>query len=112
MNTLKLRALRKQKGINQDELSSLLNITRAAYSMYETGKRQMNYETLNVLSAYFGVSVDFILGFKEENQCLTEEETDLVAKYRLLDARGKRTVSAVLDNEHAFCGGSPKDSDA
>ena len=60
MNTLKI--LRKRKGVGQVEVAELLGVTRAAYSMYETGTRTMNPDVLAKLSDYFGVSIDMILG--------------------------------------------------
>jgi len=46
-------------------MSLLLGITRPAYTAYEMGKRQPDYETLIKLADYFNVTVDYLLGRTE-----------------------------------------------
>lgn len=58
----RLRALRLQKKISQGEVARYIGITRSAYSHYEINNRQPVYETLIKLSAYFDVSLDYIIG--------------------------------------------------
>ncbi|MBO9598362.1 MAG: helix-turn-helix transcriptional regulator [Cohnella sp.] len=58
----RLRALRHQKNISQGEVARYIGITRSAYSHYEINNRQPVYETLIKLSAYFDVSLDYIIG--------------------------------------------------
>ncbi|MBR5974699.1 MAG: helix-turn-helix domain-containing protein [Clostridiales bacterium] len=54
--------LRTQKGISQDELAEKLFVTRQAVSRWETGDTVPNTETLKMLSNYFGVSINTLLG--------------------------------------------------
>lgn len=61
----RLRELRKSKRLTQAELASRLNITQSAYSLWETGKSQIASDSLNWLSSFYGVSVDYILGNPE-----------------------------------------------
>lgn len=42
-----------------------LHITREALSYYETGKREPSFELLNRMSAYFHVSIDYLINGKE-----------------------------------------------
>ncbi len=58
----RLRALRLQKKISQGEVARYIGITRSAYSHYEINNRQPVYDTLIKLSAYFDVSLDYIIG--------------------------------------------------
>ena len=58
---MKLRKLRKEKGISQLKLSMDLNMSQNSISRYETGERQADYETLIKFADYFNVSVDFLL---------------------------------------------------
>ena len=99
MIALRLRQLREEKGVNQVDVAQHLNISRVAYSQYETGKRQMNYETLDMLAEYYCASVDYLLGRKEERGALRPGEAALVHKYALLDDRGRMSVDAVLEHE-------------
>ena len=45
-----LRTLRKQRGLTQTDLGSLLNVSRQAYSNYETGKRTPDLDCMVFLS--------------------------------------------------------------
>jgi len=57
-----LSELRKEKGLNQDDLASFLNISRATLSDYERGKTEPNFSTLMAIAKYFGISIDKMLG--------------------------------------------------
>lgn len=103
--TLRLKELRLQANHTQTEISSLLSISREAYSMYESGKRQPSLETLDILASYYQISVDYLIG---RTDCpalaepLTEEEERLLQQYRALDARGKQTLSGLAALESAY----------
>jgi len=58
----RLRALRLQKCISQEEVARQIGITRSAYSHYEINNRQPVYETLKKLAVLFNVSLDYIIG--------------------------------------------------
>ena len=96
----RIRELREKKGVLQAEVSKHLNVTRESYSMYETGKRQMNYETLCLLADYFEVSADYLLGRQESvPSFLNEDERAVIAQYKLLDERARNTVKNCLAYE-------------
>ncbi|MCI6511910.1 MAG: helix-turn-helix domain-containing protein [Coprococcus catus] len=57
-----LKALRKAKGLTQDELAKRLEISRSTIGMYEKGAREPDFETLTLIADYFNVDVDFLLG--------------------------------------------------
>ena len=54
--------LRTQKGLSQAELAEKIFVTRQAVSRWETGDTTPNTETLKLLSALFGVSINTLLG--------------------------------------------------
>lgn len=58
----RLKALRQQKQLTQEELSKATGITKSAIGMYESGKREPKYETLEILADYFNVPLDVLLG--------------------------------------------------
>ena len=102
MIVLRLRQLREEKGVNQVEVAQHLNISRVTYSQYETGKRQMNYEALDLLAGYFCASIDYLLGRTDVRGALRTNEIALLRNYALLDERGRMSVDAVLENEMSF----------
>lgn len=73
-----LRQLRNEKGVSQQVVADYLNITKQAYSLYELGKREPDFETLLKLGEYFDVSTDYILGGEK-----TEDDTDDNIKFAL-----------------------------
>lgn len=60
-----IQDLRKQKNLSQQQVSEQLGITRVALSHYETGKREPNLRMLQKLSAFYNVSIDYIITGKE-----------------------------------------------
>ena len=56
-----LRQIRERAGMSQAEAARRLGISRQAYSNYELGKRQADYETLLKLGELFGVSVEELI---------------------------------------------------
>ena len=56
-----LRELRKQKGVSQAVVAEYLGITKQAYSLYETGKREPDFDSLLKLAEYFGTDTDSLL---------------------------------------------------
>lgn len=65
----KILALRKKRGMSQEELAERLNVSRQAVSRWEMGSAQPDASNLLQLSRLFGVSADYLLddGY-EENQ--------------------------------------------
>lgn len=58
----KLVELRKEKKYSQSDIARMLGISRQAYSNYELGNREPDYNTLVKLAEFFNVSVDYLLG--------------------------------------------------
>ena len=61
----RIRDLREDRDLKQKELAEYLNCSQQVYSNYELGQRDIPTETLISLSAYYGVSVDYLLGLTD-----------------------------------------------
>lgn len=59
---LKLKELRKKKKLTQADLAEVIGVSQVTMGRYETGEREMPYETLFQLADFFGVSIDEMLG--------------------------------------------------
>lgn len=57
-----LKSLRASKGITQNELATQLKISRSTIGMYESGSREPDFETLELIADYFNVDIDYLLG--------------------------------------------------
>ena len=64
---MRLRELRKQRGIKQLELCKALGIAQSTLSGYETNQYEPDNKTLEKIADYFGVSVDYLLGRTDES---------------------------------------------
>jgi len=62
---VRLKELRKKKGISQLRLATDLNTTQNTISRYETGEREPGIDELVKIADYFNVSVDYLIGRTE-----------------------------------------------
>lgn len=62
MLSKRLKEVRTEKEKTQQEIANYLGVTRPAYTAYESGNRQPDYETLQRLADYFNVTTDYLLG--------------------------------------------------
>lgn len=70
----RLRELRKENKMSQEDLGKLLGVTKVSISGYENGTRIPSLEILNGMLDVFGVSADFLLG-RELNVVCEEDST-------------------------------------
>ena len=57
-----IKRLRVERGITQEQLASMLKISRSTVGMYETGSREPDFETLEAIADIFNVDVDYLMG--------------------------------------------------
>ena len=62
-------SLRTQKGLSQEELAEKVFVTRQAVSRWENGETTPNVETLKLLSSFFDVSINTLLGSPRQLIC-------------------------------------------
>ncbi|MDO7285879.1 helix-turn-helix transcriptional regulator [Shouchella clausii] len=58
----RLKQLRRNKKITQEDMSNMLGISRQGYGKYENGKTEPDHDTLVKIANYFEVSTDYLLG--------------------------------------------------
>ncbi|MCI5891783.1 MAG: helix-turn-helix domain-containing protein [Clostridiales bacterium] len=61
----RLRDLREDRDLKQQEVAEVLNISQRTYSGYETGTRMIPYTCLIKLAKYYNTSTDYILGLTD-----------------------------------------------
>ena len=91
----KLRELRKQKGLTQEELAASLYVSRTAISKWESARGYPNIESLKAIAKLFSVTIDELLS---SDELLTLAEEDHREKENRLRDRvfGLLDLSAVL----------------
>lgn len=120
-----LRYLRKKYGLTQSQMGEILNISRQAYSNYETNSRTPDLDTLLFLADFYKVSLDDIvltnlkdkMPYPSKNDRISEdpvpyiftkntktgntiylkdEEMDLIARFRALSNENKQIITGFL----------------
>lgn len=101
-----LKNLRKERGLTQESLAKALSIgdfkiSPSAVGMWEQGRREPDFDTLDLIADFFNVDIDFLLGktdkttyipnpnkgmtnYDKDNSIdnLSDEEKELVILYR------------------------------
>lgn len=58
----RLKEIRISKGLTQEHISQLIDISRPTYSNYETGFREPSIQIIGKIADSFGVNVDWLFG--------------------------------------------------
>ena len=58
---MRLKELRRSRGISQLKLAMDLSMNQNSISRYESGAREADYATLIKFADYFNVSIDYLL---------------------------------------------------
>lgn len=86
----RLKNLRKDKMLTQQQLATLFGLAISSISSYETGGRKPSYAVLKQYVSHFNVSSDYILGLRKRTTLdvtgLSDEEIEsvklIVTQYR------------------------------
>ncbi len=97
-----LKQLRITKGLTQNELAKILDVSKSNISKYEAGSVEPNMSVLIRISEYFEVSVDCLLGKNAKNESAPEKENNFFFFFfdnenLLRDIFSKRIRTAILD---------------
>ena len=93
-----LKEARLKSGLSQKELSENIGVAKSTYSLYESGKREPNVDTIKKITSALNVSADTLLGIDEEPTTLaahfdgdgyTEDELDEIKQFAEF-VKGKR----------------------
>ena len=109
----RIKQLRKKKGVSQAELAELIGVKTNTVSTWERGTRKPDFEALNLLSNYFEVSFEYILGSSDKEEArvvptqdeldelalsaLADELYDHVKKYSMLSNKSQKMIDALIN---------------
>ena len=89
----KIRKLRTDAGMTQDELSAKLLVTRTAVSKWETGKGWPGVDSLKLIADEFGVTIDSLVS---DEDVQSKRETEDRLSLRLYFAAVACAIAAIV----------------
>lgn len=63
---LRIRDLREDADLSQQEVADLLNVSQTTYSRYESGVLDIPWKSLVKLAQFYHTSVDYLVGLTKE----------------------------------------------
>lgn len=84
----KLKALRAEKKITQQQLAEYLGVGRPTIAGYETKGKQPDFDKVMEIAEYFNVSTDYLLGMSPIRNPYNEEITKPDESSQYLDVSG------------------------
>ena len=94
---MRLKEIRKMKGLSQQEVAAAIGCSSTSYSRYETGIRQPSIELSLRIADVLGVTVDYLLGRQMiEDSILSAYEIELVKAAREADQRAREDAMVLL----------------
>ena len=80
----RIKKLRKQKTLTQEQLAKRLWVTKSIISAYESGSKYPSLDMLIKLSQIFNVSTDYLLGINKKQYIdisnLNENQIEIIKK--------------------------------
>jgi len=70
---LRLAALRKKRGLSQNDVAKRIDVNKATISAYERNITMPSVETLKTLAILYNSSVDYMLGFADRTQIFIDD---------------------------------------
>ena len=93
-----LKNAREKRGLSQKEVAEGIGVAKSTYSLYESGNREPNVQTIKKIADLLNVSADDLLGINEEPTTIaahfdgyeyTEEELEEIRQFAAF-VRNKR----------------------
>lgn len=80
----KILNLRKEKGLSQEELANLLNVSRQSVSKWELGETIPEVNKIIEIAGLFNVTTDYLLIEKTQNRDNKSNITKMIKEYFIL----------------------------
>ena len=61
----RIRDLREDNDLTQNQIATLLNISQSTYSRYENGELEIPIQTLIKLANYYNTSIDYLVNLTD-----------------------------------------------
>ncbi len=111
----RLKQLREQKGMTQDDLAQRLQITKSAVSGWERGERHPRFDMLDEVADIFDCDINYLLGNSDEQKPyprypedesiartereISDDERLFLNQYRRLSDYQKRLIDMIIKGD-------------
>ncbi|MBQ8523294.1 MAG: helix-turn-helix transcriptional regulator [Clostridia bacterium] len=92
---VRICTLRKQKGLTQEKLAELMNVSIQMISNLERGNKAIKIDNLITISKILDVSTDYLLTGK----CTNNDNAVLIKKFSALSDSDRKMIEMIID----FC---------
>ncbi|MFT8352344.1 helix-turn-helix domain-containing protein [Clostridium saccharoperbutylacetonicum] len=95
----RLKALRENYGLTQNDLATKVKVARTTITGYENNTNQPDFDTLARIATVFNVSLDYLLGRTNQkyNPIFIDEDTNkLLEKINILDEITKQRILKLI----------------
>lgn len=106
----RLKIVRLENKLTQDQVAKVLGVTRSAYCGYETGRRTPTLDAIVALSNFYQLPLEVFMGETQMNEVhdesfyeantdvrylsqLSKEEADIIVNYRIATEEGKAEIA-------------------
>lgn len=94
----RIKELRTDADMKQQDLADRLKIARTVVSKYELGQVDLSTETIRRLCEIFGVTADYLLGFSSApTAAVSDADAQLLAAYHAATPEIRAIVDTALD---------------
>lgn len=105
---MRLKKLRKQRKLKQQDIADLIPCSQSVYSRYESGEYELPQNALVTLANFYGVTIDYILGrdsipeASEPTPEISLDEEIMSEARKIKDPRTKEEVLEYIRFKLAF----------
>lgn len=96
----RLKKLKMAKNLTQEEVAKALGLPKTTYCNYERDEREPSAMTLLKISAYFGVSLDYLCGNEGEKNSpppQSDEEAKIIDALKVLEDSEIKDLDKYVD---------------
>jgi len=94
----RIKELRTENGMKQQDLADRLKFARTLVSKYELGQIDLNTDTIRRLCEIFHVSADYLLGFSSRRAPeISPEDAELLAAYHAATPEIRAIIDTALE---------------
>lgn len=96
----RIKDLREDKDLRQEDIAKQLNMHKTTYCRYEQGISTPTLDVAVLFAKYYNVSLDYIAGITQDKggiHNITKEEAEIIGKYNELSDIRKGRVIQLLE---------------